>query len=58
MSGSHMATGVPDALCKEDEGRVEELTHVLNTVDSVVCVMITTARDHRRDATRHNQQWV
>ena len=41
-----MATGVPDALCKEDEGSVEELTHVLNTVDSVVCVMTTSTHDH------------
>jgi len=28
------------ALLKEDAGSVEELTHVLNTVVSVVCVMI------------------
>lgn len=41
-----MATGVPGGACvKEDAARVEELTHALNTVISVVCVTITIARD-------------
>jgi hypothetical protein len=39
-----MATGVPDGACMRDAGSVEEFSHTLNTVDSVVCVVIVIAR--------------
>ena len=42
-----MATSVPDGAVKEDAGSVEELTHALNTVVSVVCVTIAITNDHR-----------
>jgi hypothetical protein len=47
MSGSRMATGVPGSasmIDTEDVGRVEGRSYTLNTVDSVVCVMITSTR--------------
>jgi len=45
-----MATGVPGSasmLNTEDVGRVEGRSCALNTVDSVVCVMITLTRDDK-----------
>jgi len=48
-----MATGVPGSalmMTTEDVGRVEGRSWTLNTVDSVVCVMMTITRADRDHA--------